>query len=323
MIPIRDTNRSESYPLVNNLIIAINVLVFIIELSQGQRLNDFLYTYGLVPARYSAPQISAHFTTLQQVTPFLTFMFLHGGLLHLLGNMWFLYIFGDNVEDRLGHIRYLAFYLLSGWASGISHFAINWHSQAPTVGASGAIAGVMGAYLILYPRARVLALVPIFFLPYFVEVPASLFLGIWFLFQFLSAAVSSGQAGGIAWWAHIGGFVFGIIFLKLFEFLPKMGMSEKLRRLTKKRTTPRLQMIRPIGQPDNLDLYGLLSLSEREAHVGVRKLIAITYDHKKRTFFVAVPPGTSEGTTLRLQGLGRQTAVGDRGDLYLKVQIRS
>jgi len=145
---------------------------------------------------------------------------MHGGFFHILGNMWFLYIFGDNVEDRLGHFRYLAFYLLCGLASGISHLVLNWTSQIPTIGASGAIAGVMGAYFILYPKAKVLTLVPIFFFIQFVEIPAFLFLGFWILFQFLSAATSSAQAGGIAWWAHVGGFIFGIIFLKLFQRLP-------------------------------------------------------------------------------------------------------
>ena len=129
MIPIRDTIRTETYPIVNSLIIAVNVLVFFVELSQRQELNKFIYAYGLVPARYSIPQISAYFTTGQQAIAFLTFMFLHGGFLHLLGNMWFLYIFGDNVEDRLGHLRYLVFYLVCGLASGISHLALNWHSQ--------------------------------------------------------------------------------------------------------------------------------------------------------------------------------------------------
>ena len=324
MIPIRDTNRSEKYPVVNNCIIAVTVLTFIIELAQGQGLKEFIYYYGLVPARYTEPQIAADFTTGQQVLPFLTSMFLHGGFLHLLGNMWFLYIFGDNVEDQLGHIRYLVFYLLCGLASGVSHLVLNWHSNIPTLGASGAIAGVMGAYLILYPRAKVLAVIPLFFLPYFAEIPAFFFLGIWFLFQFLSAAVTAGkEVGGVAWWAHIGGFVFGIIFLKLFEMVPKTGGSEGIQRLTRKRTTPRLQMIHPVASGDNLDLYGVISVSERESHQGGRKLVNISHNRKKKTFFVNIPLGVSEGTTLRLRGMGRQTTDGVQGDLYLKVQIKS
>jgi len=321
MIPIRDTIRSETYPIVNNIIIAVNVLVFVMELFQQQRLNEFVYIYGLVPARYTIPQISAYFTTGQQAISFLTFMFLHGGFFHLLGNMWSLYIFGDNVEDRLGHLRYLVFYLLCGFASGMSHLAISWNSNIPTIGASGAIAGVMGAYFILYPRAKILTLVPIFFFFQFLELPAFFFLGIWFLFQFLSAAGASGQAGGIAWWAHIGGFVFGVIALKLFEFLPESGVNRKIRKMTRKRTTPHLRVIRPAGLGTDPDLYGLVSITEREALFGARKLVNIPEGFKKRTFFLTIPQGVSEGSTLRLKGLGRQTPKGLRGDLYLKVQI--
>jgi membrane associated rhomboid family serine protease len=268
------------------------------------------------------PRISEYSTGSHQVVPFLTFMFLHGGFLHLLGNMWSLYIFGDNVEDRLGHFRYLVFYVLCGLASGVSHLVLNWHSNIPTIGASGAIAGVMGAYFILYPRAKILALVPIFFFLHFMEVPAFLFLGIWFLFQFLSAAGASAQAGGIAWWAHIGGFIFGIIFLKLFEMVPEVAAGKKLQDLTRKRTTPRLQVIRPAGVGDAPDLYGIISVAEREALFGARKLVNIAQGFKKRTFLLTVPPGVSEGSQLRLKGMGRETPQGLRGDLYLKIQIK-
>jgi len=322
VIPLRDTNQSKTYPLVNNCIIAVTVLAFIIELVHGQGIQDVIYLYGLVPARYADPRIAAYFTTGQQILPFLTFMFLHGGVLHLVGNMWFLYIFGDNVEDRLGHLRYFGFYMLCGLASGASHLIINWHSNIPTIGASGAIAGVMGAYLILYPRAKVLTLIPIFFLPYFIEIPAFFFLGIWFLFQFLSAAATVGKTGGIAWWAHIGGFIFGIIFLKLFEMVPTIGADERIHRLTRKRATPRLQMIRPVASGDGVDLYGVISVREREAFQGGRKLVSIAHDRMKRTFFVNVPPGVSAGTTLRLRGMGRRTAEGVHGNLYLKVEIK-
>ncbi|MDY6954319.1 MAG: rhomboid family intramembrane serine protease [Thermodesulfobacteriota bacterium] len=322
MIPIRDTIRSETYPIVNTALIGINVLAFLMEWSQGEGFSKFIYVYGLVPARYSIPQISAYFSAGQQVLPFLTFMFLHGGILHLLGNMWFLYIFGDNVEDRLGHLRYLAFYLLCGLASGISHLALNWHSEIPTIGASGAIAGVMGAYFLLYPSAKVLTLVPIFVFFQFLEIPAFVFMGVWFLFQFLSAAGASANAGGIAWWAHIGGFIFGMVFLKLFQILPEMAVAKKSRAMTKKHTTPRLQVIHPTAVGYEPDLHGVISVSEREALFGARKLVNVAQGFKKRTFLLTIPEGISDGSRLRLTGMGREISDGSRGDLYLKVQIR-
>ena len=247
MIPLRDTVPTKNYPLVNNIIIGINVVIFLYQFIQPVGQGNFIYIYGLVPARYSVPQISAYFTTFQQVFSFLSFMFLHGGFWHLLGNMWSLYIFGDNVEDRLGHLRYLVFYIICGLGSGVSHLLLNLNSNVPTIGASGAIAGVMGAYFILHPRAKILTLIPIFFIPYFLEIPAAFFLGIWFILQFVNAAGSHGQVSGVAWWAHIGGFVFGIIFLKLLLALPIASPPEKLRRATERKKTPRLQVIRPVG----------------------------------------------------------------------------
>jgi membrane associated rhomboid family serine protease len=321
LIPIRDTIRSETYPIVTYTLIAINALVFFIEQLQGRNLNEFIFTYGLVPARYSLPEISAYFTTSQQIVAFITFMFVHGGFFHILGNMWFLHIFGDNVEDRLGHFRYLGFYLLCGLASGISHLFLNWTSQIPTVGASGAIAGVMGAYFILYPRAKVLTLVPIFFFLHFMEIPAYIFLGLWIFFQFLNATAYAGQVGGIAWWAHIGGFIFGIIFLKFFQYLPEMGIEQKFRHLTKKHKSPRLQIIRPVSMGDKKNLYNTITLSEREAAYGTRKLINIADGHKEKTFVLTIPPGISDGSNLRLKGMGLRTSEGEHGDLLLKVNI--
>ena len=163
MIPLRDTIRADNFPVVNSTIIGINVVIFILQLSQGVEGNRFVYIYGLVPARYTIPQIAAYFSAPQQAFSFVSFMFLHGGFWHLLGNMWSLYIFGDNVEDRLGPMRYLLFYLICGVASGVSHLLLNLNSNLPTIGASGAIAGVMGAYFILHPRAKILTLIPIFF----------------------------------------------------------------------------------------------------------------------------------------------------------------
>ena len=320
MIPLRDNIRSKNYPVINTTIIVLNVFVFFIELSQGQGLNRFIYTYGLVPARYSIPSVSSYFTLGQQLFPFLSFMFLHGGFLHLLMNMWFLYIFGDNVEDKLGHFRYILFYLLCGFASGASHLVLNWHSQIPTIGASGAIAGVMGAYMILYPRSRVLTLIPIFFFFPIVEIPAVFFLGIWFIFQFLSAAASGGQ-GGIAWWAHIGGFIFGIIFLKLLLSFKQTSGTGKVRRITKKKTSHRIQVIRPVSLGQDPHRYATISITRTEAFKGTGKLVNIPEGYKKRTFRLIIPPGTSEGSKLRLSGLGRQLDGGRRGDLFLKVNI--
>ena len=320
MIPIKNTIRSKNYPVVNTAIIVINVVLFIIELAQGEGLNRFIYTYGLIPARYTIPSISSYFTFGQQVLPFVSFMFLHGGFFHLLGNMWSLYIFGDNVEDRLGPLRYLLFYLLCGLASGFSHLVINWHSQIPTIGASGAIAGVMGAYMILYPKSRILTLLPIFFFFQLIEIPAVFFLGIWFIFQFLSAASTAGQ-GGIAWWAHIGGFIFGIIFLRIFLSFKESFVSRKIRHVTKKSRSDKIQVIRPVSFGQDPDRYGNISITKREAIFGARKLVNIPEGFKKRMFLLNIPPGTSDGSKLRLPGLGSQLDRKRRGDFYLKVKV--
>ncbi|MDY7036873.1 MAG: rhomboid family intramembrane serine protease [Thermodesulfobacteriota bacterium] len=322
MIPIRDTIQSKNYPIVNTAIIGLNIVLFIIEMIKGRGLDQFIFTYGLVPARYSVPEIASYFSFGQQVFALFSFMFIHGGFWHLLGNMWSLYIFGDNVEDRLGPLRYLLFYLLCGWASGLSHLFINWHSNIPTIGASGAIAGVMGAYLISYPRSKILTLIPVFFIPFFIEVPAFFFLGLWFIIQFLSAAGSHGQVSGIAWWAHIGGFVSGIIFLKFFLYLPEAGMTNRLRPATSKRKTPRLQVLSITGSQENPHLYGNLIITPLEARFGTNKLVNIPWGFQKRLFRVKVPPGINNRTVLRLGGMGKQMDGGQRGNLYLKVLIQ-
>jgi len=321
MIPIRDTIPSKNYSVVNNSIIGINVVVYLLQISMVPDLNRFVYIYGLVPARYSIPQISSYFTTSQQLFSLLSFMFLHGGFWHLLGNMWFLYIFGDNIEDRLGPVRYLVFYLLCGITSGLSHIIINLHSNIPTIGASGAIAGVMGAYLILYPHAKILTLIPIIFIPWFVEIPAFFFLGLWFFIQFISAAGSHGGIGGIAWWAHIGGFIFGIIYLKILLAFPGTGVSAQMRKVTAKRKTHRLQVIRPVGPGKDPHLYGTITITSFEALTGTLKLVNIPWGFQKRLVRVSVPAGVQEGSKLRLKGLGKTTPDGLRGDLYLKVAI--
>jgi hypothetical protein len=322
MLPIRATIQSKSYPVINTALIAANVLFYLIEMAQGDMLDRFIIIYGLVPARYSVPEISALFSSGQQVFSFISFMFIHGGFWHLLGNMWTLYIFGGNVEERLGPFRYLLFYLLCGVASGFSHLFLNLYSQVPTVGASGAIAGVMGAYFLLYPKSRILTLIPIFFIPYFVELPAYIFLGVWFLIQFVSAAGAAGTGGGIAWWAHIGGFIFGMIFLKLFIQIPETKFTQMVRRKTYKKKTPRLQVIHTAGSANDPHLYGTITVTRQEAFLGTRKLVNIPWGFQKRIFRVTIPPGISDAGTLRLAGLGKQAGGNKRGDLYLKVVVQ-
>jgi membrane associated rhomboid family serine protease len=322
MIPLRDTTRSRNYPAVNSLLIAANALLFFVQLMQGPRQDAFIYTYGLVPARYSLPEVGAFFTSFQQVLALLSFMFLHGGVWHLLGNVWSLYIFGDNVEDRLGPFRYLLFYLISGWASGLFHLFLNWYSPVPTIGASGAVAGVMGAYLVLFPRSKILTLIPIFFIPYFIEIPAFFFLGIWFFLQFLGAAGSGAQGGGIAWWAHVGGFAAGIILVKVLERIPHTGLAARMREATHKTGTPLLQVAHVQDSPDDPHLYGTIAITPKEALLGTRKLISVKWGFRSRVLRVSVPAGVMQGTVLRLTGLGKLMPDGEKGDLFLKVMIQ-
>jgi membrane associated rhomboid family serine protease len=214
MIPIKDTIRSRSFPAVNWLIIIVNAVVFFFMLSMPTaQLNQFITTWGLVPANIN-PANPLTFL------PFLTHMFIHGGWLHIISNLWVLFIFGDNVEDRLGSGRYLIFYLLGGIAAGTLQVVMSPGSTAPAIGASGAIAAVLGAYFLFYPRARVLTLIIIVIIPFFVNIPAIFFLGFWFisqLFQGVLSLSSTAASGGIAWWAHVGGFIFGLILAKPFS----------------------------------------------------------------------------------------------------------
>ncbi len=219
MIPLKDTISSRTYPYVNITLILLNFGLFFYELSLGRELGRFIYTYGLIPRRfflyaYQESGLGARYL------PFLTSLFLHAGWVHLLGNMLFLWIFGDNVEDRMGHFKYLIFYLLCGFCAGLVHLYLNPNSPVPAVGASGAISGVMGAYFILFPHSRIITLVPMFFFLTFVEIPVFFFIGIWFLFQLFSGTVSlmfrTAIRGGVAWWAHIGGFLAGMILVFVF-----------------------------------------------------------------------------------------------------------
>ncbi|MGE5699506.1 MAG: rhomboid family intramembrane serine protease [Deltaproteobacteria bacterium] len=195
--------------------ILLNSAIFIYQFTLGEAVTDFMYAYGVIPYRFLHLFSS---NPAELVTPF-TAMFLHGGWLHVIGNMLFLYIFGDNVEDILGHGRYLAFYILCGALSFMAQIALQSNSMVPNVGASGAIAGVLGAYILLFPRARIVTLLPIVIFFTLVEIPAFVFIGIWFVIQFLSGALTLGRAdalsGGVAWWAHIGGFIAGMILVKL------------------------------------------------------------------------------------------------------------
>ncbi len=323
MIPVRDTAPSQNYPIVTLALIGVNVVVYLIEMAQGNELGRFLHLYGLVPARYTVDRIAAYYTLPQQLFAFFSFMFLHGGFWHLLGNMWSLYIFGDNVEDHLGPIRYLVFYLLCGLASGLSHMLLNLNSTVATIGASGAIAGVMGAYFLLHPNAKILTLIPILFIPWFIEIPAFIFLGFWFVLQFINAAGSQAGSGGVAWWAHIGGFVCGMLFLKAFARLPVAGMTARLRKATGKKRTTRLQVLKPAATGAASNLYGTIAITPYESFTGTRKLVSIPRGYKQKMVNVTVPAGVNQGTQLRLRGLGKSTSDGHFGDLFLKVNIIS
>jgi membrane associated rhomboid family serine protease len=321
MIPIRDAIRSKHFPAVNVLIIGLNVIAFLWELMQGPHMEEAFFLFGVVPIRYSNPEISAHFTSFQQILPFLTSMFLHGGFLHILGNMWFLYIFGDNIEDHLGHFRYLIFYIFCGVAAGLIHLFTNWGSKIPTIGASGAISGVMGAYLLLYPSSKILTLIPIFFFFQFIEVPAFIFLGFWLLIQLFSASLTPKNVGGVAFWAHVGGFVAGLAFVKIFDVIPRTGLNGRIGQYTERQRTHRIQPLTPLSLPDQLDLNGIIKITVREARTGTKKMISIPQGLKKRTLMVTIPPGVEEGTRLRLSGLGKQGEDGGRGDLFLDVHL--
>ncbi len=213
MIPIQDTVQSRSVSLATWGLILLNGLVFLQELAlPPERLEQLVALLGMVPARLGHDP-EAWWTLL-------TCMFLHGGWMHFIGNMWTLYLFGDNVEDRMGSARFLVFYLLCGLAAGLTHVLTDPNSSIPTVGASGAIAGVLGAYFVLFPTARIITLVPVLFIPFIVEIPAIFYLGIWFASQLFSgtlALIGPGYYEGVAWWAHVGGFVAGLALLPVFK----------------------------------------------------------------------------------------------------------
>ena len=220
MIPVRDINPRYTTPFVNIAIIALNSLVWLYQVSLGADGGErFIFTLGLGPARIDA-LLTAHAVNLGgALMPLVTSMFLHGGWMHAIGNMWFLWVFGDNIEDRMGHSIYFLFYLACGLGAGLVHTAFNRGSSVPTVGASGAISGVMGAYFVFFPRSKIVTLVPLLVVFFTVQIPAMFFVGYWILLQFVGGlgAMSMHSKGGTAWWAHIGGFAVGFVLAKLLQ----------------------------------------------------------------------------------------------------------
>ena len=225
MIPVRDDQPRFSTPYVTYFLVGLNLVIFLFEASLTPRgFKVLLFQLGMIPANITGLLAGTHkMGVAAALLPTLTSMFLHGSWMHVIGNMWFLWIFGDNIEDYLGHFKYLLFYLLSGLGAAFAQVLLNPHSSVPTVGASGAIAGVLGAYFLLYPKAKVLIWFPIFFLFY---LPAWVTLGYWFAMQFVSGAATSlanysDTRGGVAFWAHVGGFLVGIVLIKLFPERPR------------------------------------------------------------------------------------------------------
>ena len=213
MFPLYDTVRSRRFPFINLMLILINILAFLYEMQMDPSvLKEFIFEWGLIPARLlNVPSVT--WGTI------FTSMFLHGGWFHIINNMWVLFIFGDNVEARMGGIRYLVFYLLCGVAAGLLQTYVLSSSQQPMIGASGAVAGILGAYLILFPHSRIASLVPILFIFTIIEIPAVIFLLFWFVLQLYSGlfAIGGGSGSGIAWWAHVGGFLFGVVMVVFFR----------------------------------------------------------------------------------------------------------
>ena len=217
MIPLKNMMVRRSVPAVTIVLIIVNVLAFCYQISLSHAANDALIrTFGMVPLKMKLALARGHYTLLEAFLPLITCMFLHGGFLHILGNMWFLWIFGGAVEDRLGPASYLLFYFICGIGSGLAQALFSWGSSLPSIGASGAISGVLGAYVVFFPSSRILTLVPLFVFFFTAQIPAIIFIGLWFAIQFLSGVSSlstqgGASMGGVAWWAHVGGFVLGAL----------------------------------------------------------------------------------------------------------------
>jgi len=225
MFPIQDSVPSRSVPVVTRALILINVVVFFFELSLSREsIIQLFYLFGVVPARFTDPEWAASIGfPIGSYWSLLTHQFLHGGWLHIVANMWTLWIFGDNVEDRMGPLRFIIFYLVCGVLAALTQVLVTPNATIPSVGASGAIAGVLGAYFLFFPTARLIVLIPILFFPFFFELPAVIFLVLWFFIQLFSGTAmlaSPQQVGGIAFWAHIGGFIAGMLLCRFFVRRP-------------------------------------------------------------------------------------------------------
>ena len=217
MIPLRDINPTKRFAIVTFLVIVLNIVVFVYQLTLGERAGElFVESFALVPAKlFAAGPLTGGATPV--AATLITSMFLHGGLLHIAGNMLYLWIFGNNVEDAMGRMRFIFFYLLCGILAAYAHAYMNRSSLTPMIGASGAISGVLGAYLLLYPRARVVTLIMLGFYIRTIQLPAKVVLGFWFLLQFVNALLEGGSAGGVAWYAHVAGFFAGVLLIGLFK----------------------------------------------------------------------------------------------------------
>jgi membrane associated rhomboid family serine protease len=220
VIPLKDSTRSGTIPFVNLLLIGINIAVFIYQLSlSSQELNQFILNYGVIPSQLPLWSIPFHLlTNPMALFPLVSATFMHGSLFHIGGNMLYLWVFGDNVEDRLGHFRYLLFYFLVAFIGHFAHIFTNPGSNIPTIGASGAVAGVLGAYFLAFPKAKILALIPLGIFLTVTTVPAVLFLFLWFILQLINGIIGGvGAVQTVAWWAHIGGFIGGAVLYKIFK----------------------------------------------------------------------------------------------------------
>jgi membrane associated rhomboid family serine protease len=219
LIPLKDDNPTYSKPVITYAILGICVLVFILQISSASyQSGKLFYSYGLIPAVLTGhKQLPVEVAMIAPELTLITSMFMHGGFMHLIGNMLYLWIFADNIEDELGPVKFICFYLLSGIAAALTQVFLNTESTIPMIGASGAIGGVLGAYIVNHPKAKVIVLIPLGFFSQIVKIPALYVLGFWFILQFINSSLSSSEGGGVAYGAHIGGFIFGVVAILFFN----------------------------------------------------------------------------------------------------------